>query len=430
MSEFKVNTNMVTYGVNDAVFARRGIDTYGTDEDGNNVFVNVLAPSGLTGATTYNMYLPKDKGTNGQILATNGGGQLYWTNASSGGAIQTDSNENIWIEDSNISANQPLGNDNIVFGNNAGGTGAGLGGNRNIAIGTNTMINAIDADYTIAIGYGAVPAGDANIGIGYNSLASVTNGTHNVAVGNETNVLNASSFNVLIGSYADINGNQSVSVGANSSALNNNCVSIGYLCVATDPNSLALGALSAVQGSNSIAIGYNSAATGTSQNVTVIGPNSTIQGNDAVLIGSAANVSGATGGSVFIKHRVLASVGNVAHFVPGGGGTPITTELYENSSSQRYKMDIKDYEPDLKKFEQIRPVIYRAKPGFSAIPNDQRYYPGFIAEEINTVFPEYVAYDSDGITPANVFYDKIVTLLVKKVQELEREIKEIKQNLN
>lgn len=54
MSEFKVNTNMVTYGLNDAVFARRGIDTYGTDEDGNNVFVNVLAPSGLTGATTYN----------------------------------------------------------------------------------------------------------------------------------------------------------------------------------------------------------------------------------------------------------------------------------------------------------------------------------------------------------------------------------------
>lgn len=293
-------------------------------------------------------------------------------------------------------------------------------GKDNIALGTSSMAASQSSNNCVAIGTSALSGqteGTNNIAIGYQALDTLTTGTNNVVIGNTADSIGTSnSFNVTIGHGATVG--------------NNNCISIGYLCVATDPNSLALGALSAVQGSNSIAIGYNSAATGTSQNVTVIGPNSTIQGNDAVLIGSVANVSGATGGSVFIKHRVLASVGNVAHFVPGGGGSPITTELYENSSSQRYKMDIKDYEPDLKKFEQIRPVIYRAKPGFSAIPNDQRYYPGFIAEEINTVFPEYVAYDSDGITPANVFYDKIVTLLVKKVQELEREIKEIKQNLN
>jgi hypothetical protein len=85
-----------------------------------------------------------------------------------------------------------------------------------------------------------------------------------------------------------------------------------------------------------------------------------------------------------------------------------------NTSSQRYKEDIKDMS-DTSWIYNLRPVDFKWK------ESDSRGW-GLIAEEVEDVEKRLVTYDEDGLADS-VTYSKLIPLLLKTVQEQDKRIK-------
>jgi hypothetical protein len=118
------------------------------------------------------------------------------------------------------------------------------------------------------------------------------------------------------------------------------------------------------------------------------------------------------------------------YIIPVGAGTPlVVTEsatgiwrLRANTSSKRYKHDIRDYSLDTNKISELRPVKFKWNDE-TAMPNKDDF--GLIAEEVYNVFPELVILSKDG-NPESVQYDKVAVILLKGYQEKVKEIDELK----
>lgn len=169
----------------------------------------------------------------------------------------------------------------------------------------------------------------------------------------------------------------------------------------TTTSEIAIGKTVTTSASNAIAIGSGSVAN--ASNAVAIGPNIT------------ANQSG----GIFMRHRgPVAVTFNAAGFIPG------TNELVEVASSQRFKDNIRDLEDVSVNFDQLRPVRYTAKEGFG----DNRQHIGFIAEEVQPLFPEMVTFDGQGEVTGMMF-DRMVAVLVKEVHALKRRVAELEAQI-
>ena len=116
-----------------------------------------------------------------------------------------------------------------------------MSGNRNVAVGFQTMYSATTASDNVAVGEGALRAiteGKNNVVVGGTSLAALTTGTHNVAIGSSImNYATAAKYNVAIGSgalYKNLNGSDNVCLGTNAgsgkevrSFVRNVCIGFG-----------------------------------------------------------------------------------------------------------------------------------------------------------------------------------------------------------
>lgn len=87
------------------------------------------------------------------------------------------------------------------------------------------------------------------------------------------------------------------------------------------------------------------------------------------------------------------------------------------TSDQRLKENIVTLENGLDKINEINPVQFSWK------HNNKKDY-GVIAQEVEKIYPEFVAENMDGYKVVN--YNSIIALLIKSVQELKREIEQIK----
>jgi hypothetical protein len=147
----------------------------------------------------------------------------------------------------------------------------------------------------------------------------------------------------------------------------------------------------------------------------LIGDGISCLANNQTCIGISADTSSSNG--LFLRHNTTAIGGNSAVWVDN--------ELRDNVSSRRFKEDIRTWERDDNNFDKIRPVIYKAKEGFGVIENDKTDYYGFIAEEIDEIFPQFVIKENDGITPHSVVYSQFVVLLVDELQKLRKRVLEL-----
>jgi len=93
-----------------------------------------------------------------------------------------------------------------------------------------------------------------------------------------------------------------------------------------------------------------------------------------------------------------------------------------DTSSARYKNNIRDSVYGLGDVLQLRSAMFEYK-------SDGRTDVGLIAEEVFDVIPELVPLDSEG-RPDAVSYDRMVSVLVKAVQELSAELNELKQKVH
>lgn len=91
-------------------------------------------------------------------------------------------------------------------------------------------------------------------------------------------------------------------------------------------------------------------------------------------------------------------------------------------TTSRYKEEIESIsEEEGDKVLLLNPVIYKYK------VNDVHSV-GFIAEEVHNIYPKAVYYDRHG-EPDAIYYDRFIPYLVKKIQMMDIEIKELKEKL-
>ena len=143
---------------------------------------------------------------------------------------------------------------------------------------------------------------------------------------------------------------------------------------------------------------------------------------------AAANLGGAlvnasTAGYAGIQgiHSSNSATGYCAYFNNSGSATGLyisNTAAWQSTSDERLKTDIKDLD-STEKLMQLRPRDYLWKSQETSDTPDKRNF-GFIAQEVQEVFPDLVGVSPDGMF--SVEYTGLIAPLVKAVQELKAEL--------
>lgn len=122
--------------------------------------------------------------------------------------------------------------------------------------------------------------------------------------------------------------------------------------------------------------------------------------------------------------------------------TPSNNELTDANgaaclvSSIRFKENIMPQSSVLSLINKFNAVTFTFKPELdhSLVKGKLRH--GLIAEEVEKIAPELVSYEDDGVTPRSLRWEEITTLLlkgeqelIKKVEEQDNEIKELKKEI-
>jgi hypothetical protein len=333
---------------------------------------------------------------------------------------------------SNIGNNNTSIGQAVLANNSSANNNTGLGaytlynttnGINNVAIGTNSMLNNESGSNNVAIGAASLMNNLTNeiVSIGANSLQNNTTGENNTAIG--TKALynnNIGTNNIAIGSstlLSNINGNENISIGPNS--LYNN-----------------------ISGSSNIAIGLNSLSKTNSNNNIGIGEGSLKEnttGYRNICIGyQAGNVITTGYNNVILGYQSQPFGGfNATNEVVLGNNS--TNKLYcsvtsiSSLSDERDKTNIMPLNIGLEYINKIQPISFTwdTRDGAKKDINEI----GFIAQDLLNVQKEL------GITIPNLVeetnpnkllasYGVLLPILVKSIQDLKKEIDNLKININ
>ena len=303
-------------------------------------YINAINGNALvTGALTVGSYsFPVSDGMNGQVLASNGAGQLNWITASNGNTINVALGNNAF--QSNIS-----GYSNVAIG--PGALNKTTTANNVIAIGDSALYKQNTNSKNIAIGSKALYSnlgGANNTAVGFQTLNKNTSANDNTAVGNLALYSNlVGSSNTAIGSQSLYNGVQGVgntAVGAGSlytDAYGDANTAIGFQSLYSNSVGVGNSALgyqsmygNGVIGSYNTGIGYkalyraNNANSNTAVGVEALLSN--YAGDDNTAIGSTALLSNNGG-----QDNTATGSGALWHNTTGEGNTALGSQsLYQN----------------------------------------------------------------------------------------------------
>jgi len=124
--------------------------------------------------------------------------------------------------------------------------------------------------------------------------------------------------------------------------------------------------------------------------------------------------------AIYGTSSVNGSTGYCAYFTNSGSSTGLyisNTAAWQSTSDARLKTDVKDLDSTAKLL-QLRPVDYLWKSQETSDEPTKRNL-GFIAQEVQEVFPELVGVSPDGMY--SVEYTGLIAPLVKAIQELKAE---------
>ena len=114
----------------------------------------------------------------------------------------------------------------------------------------------------------------------------------------------------------------------------------------------------------------------------------------------------------------ISSFKNGFNFSDSTGDTTVKNLI--QTSAQRYKTNIQPLDNQIDNIKGLNPVTYDWKTGGKDI--------GFLADELNETYPELVAKDKFGDV-SGINYSKMVSLLVKSVQEQQIQIENINNKI-
>ena len=298
-------------------------------------------------ADTDKYILPSNRGTVGQIMQTDGVGNVTWQNVSSvigsnywstignSGTVSgtnfigtTDDEDLIFkrngliagkIETTNTAlGTEALNNNTTGFSNTALGVSAlrsNINGTSNVALGYGSLYSNTSGSFNLALHKALTlnTTGSYNLGVGFEALQNNTTASYNCAIGYQALFDNTvGNFNIALGSNAlanNVTGNSNLAIGT--MALNSS-ISASFN-IAVGNNALRY----TTSGNNNVALGLNSLEDNTTGAYNTGIGNSTLKDNingvDNVAIGNATlqlNVSGNSNTSVGTRSMFYNTTGN------------------------------------------------------------------------------------------------------------------------
>ncbi len=164
-----------------------------------------------------------------------------------------------------------------------------------------------------------------------------------------------------------------------------------------------------------------------------------IDSSGNLLVGATAPLSvskvlssfnGATHNGYVAKTTYAGTGSNFAVFLNSGNqvagsinhnGT--TSVVYNTSSDYRLKENIQPLENGLQRLNELNPVQFDWK-------EDGTSSEGFIAHEVQEIFPDAVSHEKDGEQMQGMDYGRITPLLVKAIQEQQAQIEALQSEIN
>jgi trimeric autotransporter adhesin len=343
----------------------------------------------------------------------------------------------------------------LVFMTDSAITGLlSAGSLQQVAFGQNALAGPGATNFTneIAIGGAALYTGGIGcIGIGTYALGNNSNGNFNIGIGNQTAQYNTGSYNIAIGDF-DLfanTGSYGVAVGEAAGRSNTSGGSNVFIGASAGQSNTT--------GFYNTAVG-SSALENTTQSYynTVVGNNSGKaydNGYNNVFLGANNDVNGAgyynviaIGQGVICTASDQAIIGNSATNSIGGYAN------WTNFSDGRYKKNMKEGVKGLDFIMRLRPITYNldvtairnhlgqkapsdAGTQQSIAARENELFSGFAAQEVEAAAAA-AGYDFSGVDKpknANAFYGlrygDFVVPLVKAVQEQQKMIEELKQEV-
>jgi nitrogen fixation protein len=100
----------------------------------------------------------------------------------------------------------------------------------------------------------------------------------------------------------------------------------------------------------------------------------------------------------------------------------IKATSFSSSSDYRLKTEIVTISGSTYSLDNLRPVEYKLK-------SDQQLHYGFLAHELQQMYPSMVNGVKDGEEMQSIQYQELIPLLVKEIQELKAEVKLLKKEI-
>lgn len=242
--------------------------------------------------------------------------------------------------------------------------------------------------YSFASGYYCQAKGSLSIAGGSNSYA---NGSSSIALGN--NALAFAENAIAIGNSTRAYGYNSMAFGPGSEAFGNSSLALGY-------NSEANGDVAMVSGSYNKSNGFACTVIGI-YNDTIVAPQSSpLSTTPLFIIGNGDFGNSIRKNAFVVRNNGRVGVGvnaNTYQFeVATNSAAKPSSSSWTISSDARLKTLDGDYEKGLSEILKLNTIRYHySENNARKLPTDEQSY-GFIAQEVQKVFPECVKENEDG----------------------------------
>lgn len=309
----------------------------------------------------------------------------------------------------------------------------------------NNVCSAV-GNYSIALGSHASATGIVSSSIGYYTEAT---GNYSFAEGYMTNATGSSS--AAFNNSTTASGSYSSAFGFQTTATNMYSFSQGYASdasgagsFATGLNTTAAGMYSFSSGSNSSAAGMYSFTAGYSTTAPslcefVVGMNNTtytgnassfIATNRIFVVGNGSSSSDRSNALTVLKNGNVGIGVDAPTYTLAVSGTAAKTGggSWTNLSDRRLKDIQGQYSKGLTEIVALQPVMFTYKKDNPLQLESDKQQIGFVAQDVQTIFPEAVSENSSGYLDFNMH--PVNVALVNAVKELKTENDKLKTTLN
>jgi len=376
---------------------------------------------------------------------------------------------------------QPTGDFNSGFGTEAlyanttgiGNTSIGNGTLHSNTVGNYNTANGVSALYFNTSGYSNTAIGNSalllnqtgysNVAVGSGALSHNTVGTNSVAIGDSALLFNEGSYNIAIGDQALIFnslGTKNTALGSwaarsNQQGVSNVAIGFQSMMSNTGDSNVAVGAFADVQGNINTALGMSTVVNGNLRYATAIGAfasvgcsNCLVLGGSDVLRHTKVGINTPNPGTdLDIVQQTDANLNNTRGIRlrrPTGGGQwrvfldpsnnyvfqfnnnlysyiePVSAN-YVSSSDERLKTNINSLPGIMDKLMLLQPKTYQ----YTASMDPDRNSWGFLAQEVEKLFPDFVFTSENGIK--GIAYSNFSVIAIKAIQEQQEQINKLQK---